>query len=240
MTPDSLKTAAVIPAAGAGIRMKRHRAKQFLTLQDRPILAVTLQAFEDCPDVDGVIVVAPAGDVAYCTEEIVAPFRFRKVRKVVAGGDRRQDSVRLGIEATAGQYGRIVIHDGVRPLITPELLRRVIDALSAYRAVIAALPARETVKEINPLGEVVRTYERDRVWMAQTPQAFRYEDILQAHQRALDRGWQEATDDAFLAERCGIPVKVVEGLERNIKITTPFDLEMARLLMNPPPPSEWT
>ncbi len=238
MNPDSHKTAAIIPAAGAGIRMKRHRAKQFLTLQDRPILAVTLQAFEDCPEVDAVIVAVPPADVAYCTEEIVAGFGFSKIRAVVAGGPRRQDSVRLGIEATAGRYGLIVIHDGVRPLITPGLLSQVIDTARTYRAVITALPAKETVKEINQLKEVVKTCERERIWLVQTPQAFRYEDILHAHQRALDRGWQEATDDAFLVERCGIPVKVVEGLERNIKVTTPFDLEMARHLMNPEITSE--
>lgn len=238
MNPDSHKTAAIIPAAGAGIRMKRHRAKQFLTLQDRPILAVTLQAFEDCPEVDAVIVAVPPADVAYCTEEIVAGFGFSKIRAVVAGGPRRQDSVRLGIEATAGRYGLIIIHDGVRPLITPGLLSQVIDTARTYRAVITALPAKETVKEINQLKEVVKTCERERIWLVQTPQAFRYEDILHAHQRALDRGWQEATDDAFLVERCGIPVKVVEGLERNIKVTTPFDLEMARHLMNPEITSE--
>ncbi|MFO7986895.1 MAG: 2-C-methyl-D-erythritol 4-phosphate cytidylyltransferase [Desulfatiglandaceae bacterium] len=238
MNPDSHKTAAIIPAAGAGIRMKCHRAKQFLTLQDRPILAVTLQAFEDCPEVDAVIVAVPPADVAYCTEEIVAGFGFSKIRAVVAGGPRRQDSVRLGIEATAGRYGLIIIHDGVRPLITPGLLSQVIDTARTYRAVITALPAKETVKEINQLKEVVKTCERERIWLVQTPQAFRYEDILHAHQRALDRGWQEATDDAFLVERCGIPVKVVEGLERNIKVTTPFDLEMARHLMNPEITSE--
>lgn len=232
MTPDPLKTAAVIPAAGAGLRMKRHRAKQFLTLHGRPILAVTLQAFEDCPEVDGIIVVVPSADVAFCNDDIVTRFEFRKVKGIVPGGIRRQDSVRLGIEATAGEYGLIIVHDGVRPLITPGLLSRVIDTAKTCRAVITALPAKDTVKEVNPLREVVKTYARDRVWMVQTPQAFRYGDILQAHHRAVEKGWQDVTDDALLVERCGIPVKVVEGVERNIKITTPFDLNMAHILLN--------
>jgi 2-C-methyl-D-erythritol 4-phosphate cytidylyltransferase len=195
------------------------------------MLAVTLQAFETCPQVDGVFLVVPSSDIGYCTEEIVARFEFKKVRKVIAGGKRRQDSVRMGIEATKGDYAYIVIHDGVRPLITPGLLTEVINTARTHRAVITALAATETVKEINRRQEVVKTHERARMYMVQTPQAFRYEDILKAHRRALREGWDEATDDAYLVERCGIPVRVVAGLERNIKITTPMDLETANWIL---------
>jgi len=154
-----------------------------------------------------------------------------KVKKIVPGGKWRQDSVRFGLEATEGKYDLVLIHDGVRPLIKKRLIERVIKEAMTNRAVITALPAKETVKEVNELRDVVKTYDRERVWMVQTPQAFRYQDILKAHQKALEEGWEEATDDALLVEKSGITVKVVEGSEKNIKVTTPDDLELARLLL---------
>ena len=163
-TPSSLKTVAVIPAAGSGIRMRSSRAKQFLSLDGRPILAVTLIRFQECSQVDRIVLVAPPGDVAYCREHIVEKFGLTKVESVVAGGRRRQDSVRLGVEATGGRYDLVLIHDGVRPVIDEGLLKRVMDAARVHRAVIAALPAKETVKEVNDRHEVVRTYDRHRVW----------------------------------------------------------------------------
>ena len=231
MNQAPLTTVAVIPAAGSGIRMNSGRAKQFLCLDERPILTVTLTHFQDCEDIEGIILVAPPGDVAYCKKQIVEKFGFTKVKKVVAGGKRRQDSVRLGIEASEGRFDRVLIHDGVRPIIDQGLLKRVITAAVTHRAVITALPAKETVKEVDDRHEVVRTYDRHRVWMVQTPQLFRYADILKAHHMAQAQGWEEATDDAFLVEKLGIPITVVEGSERNIKVTTPHDLELARFLL---------
>ena len=139
--------------------------------------------------------------------------------------------MRLGLQATEGKYDLVLIHDGVRPVIEQGLLKRVVDTAMTHRAVITALPAKETVKEVDGRHEVVRTIERHRVWMVQTPQAFRYRDILNAHEQAVSQGWEEATDDAFLVEKLGIPITVVEGSERNIKVTTPFDLELARFLL---------
>ncbi|MFH1951678.1 MAG: 2-C-methyl-D-erythritol 4-phosphate cytidylyltransferase [Pseudomonadota bacterium] len=231
MNLDSAKTVAVIPAAGSGIRMQSDRAKQFLNIEERPLLAVTLTPFQDCREVEAIVLVVPSDDVKYCREEIVRRFGFTKVQKVIAGGERRQDSVRFGLEATEGKYDIVLIHDGVRPVIEKGLLRTVIKAAMTHRAVITALPAKETVKEVNDRHEVVRTYERQRVWMVQTPQAFHYQDILKAHRQAIEEGWEEATDDARLMERLGVPVKVVEGSERNIKVTTPYDLELARFLL---------
>ena len=230
---DSVKTVAIIPAAGSGIRMESKRAKQFLSLDGKPILALTLEPFQECSDVAEVILVVPLDDVEYCKQEIVERFGLTKVEKIVPGGKRRQDSVRLALEATEGKYGLILIHDGVRPLIEKGLIERVIEEAMTNRAVITAIPAKETVKEVNNLRHVVKTYDRERVWMVQTPQAFRYQDIHKAHQKALKEGWGEATDDALLVERSGITVKVVEGSEKNIKVTTPHDLELARFLLRP-------
>jgi 2-C-methyl-D-erythritol 4-phosphate cytidylyltransferase len=228
---SSLRTVAIIPAAGTGMRMKNDRPKQFLDLQGRPLLAFTLEKFQVCPAIDSIILVAPQNEVKYCRSEIVERHHLTKVENVVAGGERRQDSVRLGIEASGGDYGLVLIHDGVRPLITHDLIEHVVKAAQEHRAVITGLPAKETVKEIDENALVVKTYERQKVWLVQTPQAFRYEDILMAHRRAVEEGWDEVTDDALLVEKVGIPVKVVEGPEDNIKVTTPQDLELAQFLL---------
>ena len=226
-----MRTAAIITAAGAGIRMGGDQAKQFMELEGRPILAVTLERFDLSPDIDGIVLVVPPGKVDYCRGEIVEKYELTKVTKVVAGGERRQDSVRLGLEATEGHYPLVLIHDGVRPLVPPDLISRIVRAANQYRAVIPALAARETIKEADETGLVVKTHDRRTLWLVQTPQAFRYEDILEAHRRALEENWEEITDDALLMERTGVPVKIIEGSEENIKITTPQDLELARFLL---------
>lgn len=226
----TMKTVAIVTAAGAGIRMGGEVAKQFLEFDGKPLLGVTLERFQRCPAIDAVIAVVPSETVGFCKKEIVDAFGLTKVIKVVAGGARRQDSVRAGIEASEGDYGLIVIHDGVRPLVDDELIGRTVGAAKRFRAVITALPAKDTVKQVGEDGLVERTYDRRQVWLVQTPQAFRYEDILNAHRRALQEGWNDVTDDALLMERMGIPVKVIEGSEENIKITTPHDLDQALFL----------
>ena len=226
-----MRTAAVITAAGAGIRMGGDQAKQFMELGGRPLLAVTVERFELSPDIDGIVLVVPPDKVDYCRGEIVERYDLAKVKKVVAGGKRRQDSVRLGLEATEGHFPLVLIHDGVRPLVPPDLISRIVRAANQYRAVIPALAARETIKEADEAGLVVKTHDRRTLWLVQTPQAFRYEDILEAHRLAFEQNWEEITDDALLIERTGVPVKIIEGSEENIKITTPQDLELARFLL---------
>jgi 2-C-methyl-D-erythritol 4-phosphate cytidylyltransferase len=176
--------------------------------------------------------VVPSPDIDYCTREIVQRYGLEKIRRVVPGGKRRQDSVRLGLEASKGEgFELAIIHDGVRPLVRPEMIQKVAAAAKDVGAVVAALPAKETVKQVDSGQLVSRTLDRGRLWLVQTPQAFRYEEILKAHWRALDEGWEEVTDDALLLERMGIPVHVIEGAEDNIKVTTPYDLELARFLL---------
>ena len=226
-----MRTAAVITAAGAGIRMGGDQPKQFMELGGRPLLAVTVERFELSPDIDGIVLVVPPDKVDYCRGEIVKKYDLIKVTKVVAGGERRQDSVRLGLEATEGHFPLVLIHDGVRPLVPPDLISRIVRAANQYRAVIPALAARETIKEADEAGLVVKTHDRRTLWLVQTPQAFRYEDILEAHRLALEQNWEEITDDALLIERTGVPVKIIEGSEENIKITTRQDLELARFLI---------
>jgi 2-C-methyl-D-erythritol 4-phosphate cytidylyltransferase len=169
-----MKTAAIITAAGAGIRMGGDQAKQFMDLDGRPLLAVTLERFERSPDIEGIVLVVPPGKVDDCRDRIVKKYALAKVVKVVAGGERRQDSVRLGLEATEGHYPLVLIHDGVRPLVSPELIGRIVRAMNQYRSVIPALAARETIKEADTAGLVVKTHDRRSLWLVQTPQAFRY------------------------------------------------------------------
>lgn len=226
-----MKTVAIVPAAGAGVRMGVNRAKQFLDLNNRSVLSITLERFQSCPSIDSVILVVPAGDLEYCKKGIVEEYNLSKVEKIIPGGARRQDSVRLGIEASKGEYPIIIIHDGVRPFIDQAIIEEVVSEAHENRAVITGLPAKETVKEIDEHGMIIRTYKRELVWLVQTPQAFRYEDIIAAHKLALEEDWEEATDDSFLIEKTGIPVKIIRGSENNIKITTPYDLELARFLI---------
>lgn len=223
---------AVIPAAGSGVRMGLGKAKQFIDLCGRPVLAVTLSHFQKCNLVDGIVVVISRDDVDYCLREIVDRYELGKVSKVIAGGKRRQDSVRKGVEAITDCCRWVLIHDGVRPLVTDGLLQRVIKAAENFRAVITGLPVKETVKEIDSQGRVLGSIDRRRLWLIQTPQIFRWEDINLAHQQALKHGWEEAADDSFLIEKMGIPVKIIEGEEDNIKVTTPQDLEIARFLIS--------
>jgi 2-C-methyl-D-erythritol 4-phosphate cytidylyltransferase len=231
-TDSPSQVSVVIPAAGSGTRLGLGRAKQFMDLCGKPVLAVTLNRFQECDLVDGIVVVIPQSDLDYCLREIVDRYSLSKVCKVIVGGQRRQDSVRKGVEALNNRCRWVLIHDGVRPFVTHELLEKVIRAARQFRAVITGLPIKETVKEIDNRGKVLRSVDRRRLWLIQTPQIFRWQDINLAHQEALAHDWQEATDDAFLMERMGIPVKIIEGEQDNIKVTTPQDLELARLLLS--------
>jgi 2-C-methyl-D-erythritol 4-phosphate cytidylyltransferase len=224
------RTVAVIPAAGMGIRMGGARAKQFIEVDGVPLLAWTLAPFQRSSAVDALIVVSPADEVEYCEREIVKRFGLSKVRRVVPGGPRRQDSVRQGILASMGEYGLVLIHDGVRPVLDEIFIDRIVAQAKQWGSVVAGLPARDTVKEVDAERLVVKTYDRNQVWLVQTPQVFPYPVIWEAHERALRERWV-ATDDGSLVERLGVAVRVVEGSERNIKITTPNDLVLARLFL---------
>jgi 2-C-methyl-D-erythritol 4-phosphate cytidylyltransferase len=228
----SHRVTAVIPAAGSGMRMGLEEAKQYLEIDGKPLLVHTLRTFQECHAVDSIIIVVPEKDVDYCLHQMVPRYQLSKVYKVISGGERRQDSVRNGIEAVADSCRWVLIHDGVRPFVSTELIEKVIKAARRYRAVITGLPVTETIKRVDSNANVLETIERNDLWLIQTPQIFGREDIHLAHQEALKRGWTEATDDAFLVEKMGISAKIIEGEERNIKITTSHDLQVARFLLS--------
>jgi 2-C-methyl-D-erythritol 4-phosphate cytidylyltransferase len=224
-----MKVTAVIPAAGRGERMKSEVHKLFLPLLDRPVLAHTLNVFEACAIIDDIIVVLSDDVIVQCTAEIVEAFGYHKVVKIVPGGERRQDSVYNGLMAIGGECDVVVIHDGARPFVMTELIERSVEFCTDYKAVITAVPPKDTIKR-GENGFVFSTLDRSRLWSVQTPQAFQYETILKAHQRAREDLF-EGTDDASLVERMGEPVKILEGSYDNFKITTSEDLYLAERIM---------
>ena len=216
--------AVVIPAGGLGTRLGRRTPKQFLALGRASILASAVRHFARRRDVCAVVVAAPAAHVARARRSL-ATLGARMTLMVVAGGGTRQDSVALGLQA-APAAEIVVVHDAVRPFITDALIDRVIAAARADGAAICALPIKETVKRVRD-GLVEATLDRSELWSVQTPQAFRANLLREAHEKARRDG-VTGTDDAMLVERLGMPVRVVEGLEGNVKITTLGDLARAR------------
>lgn len=224
------RVAAVIPAAGEGRRMGGPLEKQFLRLEDAPLLAYTLKSFEASPFIDGIVLVVPKNRIELVRENILEQYKISKLLALVAGGPHRQESVRLGLEALDPGWELVVVHDGARPLVSLELIARCVKEARLHGAAIAAVPATDTVKEVDAEGFVERTPLRERLWMVQTPQTFRYDWLLRAHTEAQRDGFL-GTDDASLVERLGHRVKVVQGSYENIKVTTGADLKIAREIL---------
>jgi 2-C-methyl-D-erythritol 4-phosphate cytidylyltransferase/2-C-methyl-D-erythritol 2,4-cyclodiphosphate synthase len=220
-----MRVAAIIAAGGRGERAGGCVPKQFALVGGRPLLERSLLVFEASPRIDEIVVVVPAG-VAERPPAWLSP-RPRPVR-LATGGPRRQDSVARGLDAVGADVDLVVIHDAARPFVTADLIARTIDAAAVTGAAIAALPARDTVKQADTAspGLIARTLARDAIFLAQTPQAFRRDVLARAIARAAGR--DDATDEAALVELAGHPVRLVEGDPGNIKITTPEDFDLAR------------
>jgi 2-C-methyl-D-erythritol 4-phosphate cytidylyltransferase len=221
----------VVVAAGRSERMEGVD-KIFAPLMGRPLLAWSLRAFKLCDVIDAVVVVAAAASVER-VERFVADWRFDRVRAVVPGGETRQDSVRIGIDQVSSP-SLVAVHDAARPLVTPELIDRGIAIARATGAAVCAVPARDTLKEVDGDPPVVRaTLDRTRVWQAQTPQVFDRDVLLRAHAqlRAHASAAAAATDDAALVEALGHEVRVYEGMAANLKVTTREDLLLAEALL---------
>jgi len=226
--PSNKKTVAIIPSAGMGRRMGS-RKKNYLTLLDRPVLAHTLAAFENAASIQSVIIVVPPEDELFCRDEIVSRYGFKKVIAIVAGGAERQDSVKNGIKAAGSGFRLIAVHDGARPLVTPDIIDRTVEAALEHGAAIAAVPVKDTVKESSG-GFVRRTVPREALLSVQTPQAFSRETLEEAFKKAGEDGFT-GTDESSLVERAGFAVRVVEGSYENIKITTPEDMAFAECIL---------
>jgi 2-C-methyl-D-erythritol 4-phosphate cytidylyltransferase len=220
---------AIIAAAGQGSRMGGKRAKQFLELAGRPIIIHTIQAFEACEAIQEIIVVLPPADVRGFSA-IARPYNLGKVRAVVPGGVTRASSVLHGLQALERQDKDIVaVHDGSRPLVTTAEITRTVQAAEVSGAAILAAPIVDTVKEVRD-GVVTATVPRNDLRRALTPQCFRYEILRQAYEQ-VDELDATLTDESSLVERLGMPVTVIEGSSRNIKVTRPEDLVLAEALL---------
>jgi 2-C-methyl-D-erythritol 4-phosphate cytidylyltransferase len=226
--------AAIIVAAGKGRRMGGDIPKQYLALGREPVIARTLRVFDACPLVDALVWVAPEADLDYCRREILASLNTAKTVLLTAGGERRQASVYKGLlraaELLQSPSDLVAIHDGVRPLVTIEQINACIRAARSSGACILGLPVVDTLKQVDDGGRIIGTSPRKGMWHAQTPQVFRHDLILSAHEQARRRGI-DGTDDAQLMEDREVPVSILAGSRNNIKITTSEDLDLARVLV---------
>ena len=223
---------AIVLAAGQGKRMNTDVRKQYLLIQDKPVLWYALEAFEKS-FVQKVVLVVSEDDIAYVKTEIVEKYHFQKVSSIVKGGRERYHSVACGI-AAAGACDYIFIHDGARPFVDEEMLERLLQDVRLYEACVAGMPVKDTIKIANKDGFAQTTPDRNLVWQVQTPQVFSYALIKEAYQtllreeeNLLNRGIK-ITDDAMVVETFSEhPVKLTEGSYHNVKITTPEDLVFA-------------
>lgn len=218
----------VIAAGGMGRRMRSRTPKQFLEVNGKPILQLTLEVFDRHPDVHEIVVVAPSDHVR-TAESIIRRAALRKVSHVVVGGSERQYSVRNGLLSFEVEPEIVLVHDAVRPFIDPSVISSVIRKARRHGAAVVGVPVGDTLK-IGRAGFSRRTLDRTNVWAVQTPQGFRFDLLLRAH-RAAERSGYLGTDEASLLERLGVPVALVEGSSRNIKITTGEDLALAKAFL---------
>ena len=220
--------AVIIPAGGSGRRMGGSTPKQFLGVGALPIIALTVLAFERVRVVRQIIVVVPPGYAAR-THRILRKAGCGKVTAVVEGGKERQDSVRTGLHMITGDPGIVLVHDAVRPFVTPKVIAAVIRDAARYGAAVVGVRVKDTIKREGEKGFYQDTLPRHLLWAVQTPQGFTRHLIEKAHAKAVRDGFI-GTDDAMLVERMRLPVRIVEGDYGNAKITTTEDLLTARLV----------
>lgn len=220
-----MKNSVIICAAGVGKRMNSSIPKQYLLLKGRPILAHTIEAFDKSKDISDIVIVTGENDIEYVKNDIVKKYGFNKVISVTAGGKERQNSVYNGLKALSPDTNIVLIHDGVRPFVSSEDIKNIIEQTKIYNACVLGVKVKDTVKVCDSDGYIASTPDRALLWAAHTPQAFKYDIVLNAYEKAFADGIL-GTDDSMLVERTGIKVKMVEGSYNNIKITTPEDLKI--------------
>lgn len=223
-----MKTYALIVAAGRAVRFGGAVPKQFREVCGRPLLSWTVSRFEQAKAIDAIVVVVADEHLLYTSQKVIDPYGFTKVQKIVVGGDTRQESVLKGLKALPISTRLVAIHDGARPLTLPSDIDRVVETARAERAAMLAVPATDTVKRVRD-GYILGTLERDSLYLAQTPQVFDYDLILEAHQSAS--AGQLVSDDAALIESRGFKVRVVEPTAPNLKVTTADDLAIVEALL---------
>ena len=230
---EKQKYTAIVLAAGSGKRMNSKVHKQYLIIQDRPVLYYSLKAFEDSA-VDEIVLVVGKGEEKFCRKEIVDKYGISKVKAIVEGGKERYHSVFEGLKQTS-DADYVLIHDGARPFVNQDIVRRCMQEVQKYQACVVGMPVKDTIKIADEEGYAKQTPDRKNVWMIQTPQTFSYALIYEAYEEMLKTEDTVITDDAMVLERIkGKKSKLIEGSYRNIKITTPEDLLIANVYLQHP------
>lgn len=217
---------AIVLAAGQGKRMNSNIQKQFMILDNYPVLYYSLKCFQECSKVTRIILVTGQSEIEYCKNHIVDPYNFLKVTDIIAGGAERYDSVEQGLKCI--QDGIVIIHDGARPFVTNHMILESIDVAIKEGACTVGMPVKDTIKVVNEFGYGIQTPDRKTLWQIQTPQAFQVSIIKEAYRKMRMSKDENITDDTMLVERyLGIRTKVIEGDYKNVKITTPEDMALA-------------
>ena len=229
MSSSSAAVHLLLPCAGVGRRMGSDRNKLLVPLCNRPILAWTLEAAAAADTIQWIgIICQPVDRPDF--ERIVAEVKPQKPVAFIQGGDTRQQSVYNGLQALPAKATHVLIHDGARCLASSDLFDRCAESAMTMPGFIAAVPVKDTIKQVDEQKTIEHTPERDRLWAAQTPQGFEVALLKRCHARGLKEAWQ-VTDDAALLEKCGVAVRIVEGEETNLKVTTPMDLAIAQFIL---------
>ncbi|MDY6328221.1 MAG: 2-C-methyl-D-erythritol 4-phosphate cytidylyltransferase [Lachnospiraceae bacterium] len=227
---ERLESWAIILSAGKGTRMKSDICKQYMLVEDKPLLFYTLKAFEES-EIDHIVLVVGENDVSYVQEEIVDKYKIDKVYRIVTGGRERYDSVMNGLDVISDN-GKVLVHDGARPLIEAEYINQMIDSLNETEACIAAVPVKDTIKEVDEEGFVKNTPDRRTLWQVQTPQAFSIPLLKSAYNKMKINGSDGITDDSMVVEKyTDTKVRIIECSYSNIKITTPEDLDFMKQVL---------
>ena len=226
-----MKSTAIVLAAGQGKRMNSKVQKQFLLIKGKPVLYYSLSCFQNSREIEEIIVVTGKESINFCKQEIIEAYGFSKVKAVIPGGKERYDSVYAGLCACEDS-DYVFIHDGARPFLSNDMIRRGKEAVLDYGACVIGMPSKDTIKIADENGMVESTPSRNKVWNIQTPQIFSYTAIREAHEKARKQNMADITDDAMVIERFGnMKIKLVEGSYENIKITTPEDIVVAEKIL---------
>ena len=223
-----MKTYALIVAAGKAVRFGGAVPKQFRELCGQPMLTWTITRFEQAASIDQIVVVVAEEHLLYASQKVMDPFGFRKVQKIVIGGETRRESVARGLKSLPLSTTLVAIHDGARPLVSPVDIDRVVKAAATERAAMLAIPATDAIKRVKE-RYILGTLDRDSIYQAQTPQVFQYDIIMEAH-RAADE-YIAVSDDSSLVEARGFKVRVVEPTSPNLKVTTIDDFLIAEMFL---------
>ena len=219
----------LIPAAGMGKRMGSERNKLLLNLLGKPLLSWTLLAAETAQKIEWIGIIGQPYDFPEF-KNILDNISLNKPVELISGGETRQQSVYNGLQALPKEAENVLIHDGARCLVTPNLFDRCAEELLNCQGLIAAIPVKDTIKIVDSKQFIKDTPKRSNLWAAQTPQGFDVNLLKESHEKGYQMGWQ-VTDDAALFEKCQLPVKIVQGEETNLKVTTPVDLAIAEFVL---------